>query len=63
MSIVQRYKATLMFLLVLENQVGSSKKHLDQYKAMLAANEEALAEMNKVKAWKNSKGGGFRLSI
>ena len=52
-----------MFLLVLENQVGSSKKHLDQYKAMLAANEEALAEMNKVKAWKNSKGGGFRLSI
>jgi hypothetical protein len=34
---------------VLENQVGLTKKHLDQYKAMLAANEEALAELNEVK--------------
>ena len=25
-----------------------AKQHLDQYKAMLAANEEALSELNKV---------------
>ena len=36
------------YYVVLENQVGLSKKHLDQYKAMLAANEEALSETNKV---------------
>jgi hypothetical protein len=33
---------------VLENQVGLTKKHLDQYKAMLAGNEDALTELNKV---------------
>ncbi|XP_046856770.1 nucleoprotein TPR-like isoform X3 [Xenia sp. Carnegie-2017] len=31
---------------VLENQITLSKKHLEQYKSMLSANEEALTELN-----------------
>ena len=38
----------IYFFIVVENQMELAKQHLDQYKAMLAANEEALSELNKV---------------
>ncbi|XP_028412966.1 nucleoprotein TPR-like isoform X2 [Dendronephthya gigantea] len=43
---------------VLENQIGLSKKHLDQYKAMLTANEEALSELNKTSKLYQEKAEG-----
>ena len=38
----------MFFPSVLEEQVEQGRKHADQFKAMSAANEEALKELNKV---------------
>ena len=39
------------FTTVLEEQLKKAKQHVEQFKAMSSANEEALKDLNKV-SWK-----------